>query len=153
MVPWLRIHLCNAGTSGSIPGWGTKIPHAAEQLSLCATTTVCISKWKATKTRCSQINTKKKNHPPMPFRLPQLLLPKSPSKVMAKGWYSPHQDLQVFAWKASFSDSYTKFQVRWCHLDNSMINYGCFPNLASWNPGNLIRHARKRGALWSNMFV
>ena len=30
---------CNAGDVGSIPGWGTKIPHAAEQLSPCATTT------------------------------------------------------------------------------------------------------------------
>ena len=25
---------CNAGDLGSVPGWGTKIPHAAEQLSL-----------------------------------------------------------------------------------------------------------------------
>ena len=29
----------NAGDVGSIPGWGTKIPHAVGQLSLCATTT------------------------------------------------------------------------------------------------------------------
>ena len=29
----------NAGDAGSIPGQGTKIPHAAGQLSLCATTT------------------------------------------------------------------------------------------------------------------
>ena len=29
---------CNAGDTGSIPGWGTEIPHAAEQLSLHATT-------------------------------------------------------------------------------------------------------------------
>ena len=28
---------CNAGDTGLIPGWGTKIPHATEQLSLCAT--------------------------------------------------------------------------------------------------------------------
>ena len=28
----------NAGDAGSIPGWGTKIPHAAGQLSPCATT-------------------------------------------------------------------------------------------------------------------
>ena len=27
----------NAGDAGSIPGWGTKIPHAAGQLSLCST--------------------------------------------------------------------------------------------------------------------
>ena len=26
---------CNAGDAGSIPGWGTKIPHAVEQLSMC----------------------------------------------------------------------------------------------------------------------
>ena len=30
---------CNAGDAGSIPGQGTKIPHAAGQLSPCATTT------------------------------------------------------------------------------------------------------------------
>ena len=29
---------CNAVDMGSIPGWGTKIPHAMEQLSSCATT-------------------------------------------------------------------------------------------------------------------
>ena len=29
----------NAGDAGSIPGRGTKIPHAAEQLSPCATST------------------------------------------------------------------------------------------------------------------
>ena len=28
----------NAGDKGSIPGWGTKIPHAVGQLILCATT-------------------------------------------------------------------------------------------------------------------
>ena len=27
-VQWLRIHPSNAGGAGSIPGWGTKIPHA-----------------------------------------------------------------------------------------------------------------------------
>ena len=30
---------CNAGDSGLIPGWGTKIPHAAGQLSLSITNT------------------------------------------------------------------------------------------------------------------
>ena len=30
---------CNAGDVGLIPGRGTKIPHAAEQLSPCALTT------------------------------------------------------------------------------------------------------------------
>ena len=29
---------CNAGNISSIPGQGTKIPHAVEQLILCATT-------------------------------------------------------------------------------------------------------------------
>ena len=36
-VQWLRITY-NAGDAGSIPGQGTKIPHAAEQLSPRATT-------------------------------------------------------------------------------------------------------------------
>ena len=30
---------CNAGDVRSVPGLGTRIPHAAEQLSLCAATT------------------------------------------------------------------------------------------------------------------
>ena len=30
---------CNTGDVGSIPGWGTNIPHASEQLSPHATTT------------------------------------------------------------------------------------------------------------------
>ena len=30
---------CNAGDVGLIPGWGTRIPHAVEQLSPCAPTT------------------------------------------------------------------------------------------------------------------
>ena len=30
---------CNAGDTGSIPGWGTKIPHTTGQLSLRATIT------------------------------------------------------------------------------------------------------------------
>ena len=28
-VQWLRLHASNAGGTCSIPGWGTKIPHAA----------------------------------------------------------------------------------------------------------------------------
>ena len=28
---------CKAGDMGSIPGWGTKTPHASEQLSMCTT--------------------------------------------------------------------------------------------------------------------
>ena len=27
---------CNVGDTGSSPGWGTKIPHAVEQISPCA---------------------------------------------------------------------------------------------------------------------
>ena len=30
---------CNSEGVGSIPGWGTKIPHAKEQLSSCTITT------------------------------------------------------------------------------------------------------------------
>ena len=33
----LKNSLCNAGDVGSVPGQGTKIPHAMEQISLCAT--------------------------------------------------------------------------------------------------------------------
>ena len=29
VVQWLRLRTSTAGASGSIPGWGTKIPHAA----------------------------------------------------------------------------------------------------------------------------
>ena len=29
---------CNAGDKGSVPGRGTKIPHATGQLNLCSTT-------------------------------------------------------------------------------------------------------------------
>ena len=39
MVQWLKNQSCNSGDIGSIPGWGTKIPHAMEQLSLPAATT------------------------------------------------------------------------------------------------------------------
>ena len=28
VVQWLRLHASTAGGTGSIPGWGTKIPHA-----------------------------------------------------------------------------------------------------------------------------
>ena len=31
MVPWLRLHSPNVGGLGSIPGQGTKIPHAARK--------------------------------------------------------------------------------------------------------------------------
>ena len=30
VVQWLRIHAPNAGGTGSVPGWGIKIPHAAQ---------------------------------------------------------------------------------------------------------------------------
>ena len=38
-VPVVKNLPYNAGDVGSIPGWGTKIPHAVEQLSLRATAT------------------------------------------------------------------------------------------------------------------
>ena len=31
VVQWLRLRASNAGGTGSIPGWGTKIPHAVQQ--------------------------------------------------------------------------------------------------------------------------
>ena len=37
--PVVKNPSCNAGDTGSIPGWGTKIPHAVGQLSPRATTT------------------------------------------------------------------------------------------------------------------
>ena len=30
MVQWLQPHAPNAGDMGSIPGWGTRFPHAAQ---------------------------------------------------------------------------------------------------------------------------
>ena len=36
--PEIKNPPCHAGDKGSIPGWGDKIPYAAEQLSLCTTT-------------------------------------------------------------------------------------------------------------------
>ena len=36
VVQWLRMS-CNAGDEGSIPSWGTKIPHSGKQLNLQAT--------------------------------------------------------------------------------------------------------------------
>ena len=44
--PVVKNSPCNAGDSGSIPGWGTKILHAVEQLSPSTTTTVCAPQWK-----------------------------------------------------------------------------------------------------------
>ena len=37
--PVVKHPLANAGDTGSIPGWGTMIPHAVGQLSPSATTT------------------------------------------------------------------------------------------------------------------
>ena len=37
--PMVKNPPCNGGDAGSIPGWGTKISHAAMQLSQCTTTT------------------------------------------------------------------------------------------------------------------
>ena len=37
-VPVVKNPPSNAGDAGSIPGWGTKSPHAIEQLSLCTPT-------------------------------------------------------------------------------------------------------------------
>ena len=39
VVQWLMNPPCNAGDTGSILGWVTKIPHAVEQRSPWATTT------------------------------------------------------------------------------------------------------------------
>ena len=58
---------CNAGNAGVIPGQGTKIPHAVEQLNTHAVTTECVPQWKSlhdatkipcasTRTRCGQKN-------------------------------------------------------------------------------------------------
>ena len=59
---------CNAGNMGLIPGQGTKVPHAVEQLGTCATAAepalcnsrVCMSDSQDSacldKTQCSQIN-------------------------------------------------------------------------------------------------
>ena len=44
---------CNARDMGLIPGWGSKIPHASEQLSSCATTKILCA---ATRTWGSQTN-------------------------------------------------------------------------------------------------
>ena len=51
--PVVRNLPCIAGDTGLIPGWGTKIPHVAEQLSPSATTKIlCV----VTMTKCSQEN-------------------------------------------------------------------------------------------------
>ena len=42
---------CNAGDVGSIPGLGTRIPHAAEQLRLRAATTKSMGQTPCTTTR------------------------------------------------------------------------------------------------------
>ena len=50
-VQWLRLRASNAGGAGSIPGWGTRIPHAAQHgkkilkkvawLQFCLSPTLC----------------------------------------------------------------------------------------------------------------
>ena len=72
--PVIKNPPCNAGDVGSIPGLGTKMPHAMGQLSPCAVTTELTTTLDrpcnatrdlhdamkipcaATKTQCSQIN-------------------------------------------------------------------------------------------------
>ena len=31
MILWLRLHTSNVGSAGSMPSWGTKIPHAVQR--------------------------------------------------------------------------------------------------------------------------
>ena len=45
IVQWLGICLANIGDMGSIPGQGTRIPHAAGKLNLLAVTTEACSLW------------------------------------------------------------------------------------------------------------
>ena len=64
--PVVKNPLCNAGDTGLIPGWGTKIPGVAEQLSLNATTPEACVLWSpldttrvshnTTKAQCHQIS-------------------------------------------------------------------------------------------------
>ena len=42
VLQWLRLHAPNAGGPGSIPGQGTKIPHAATKILRATTKTRCI---------------------------------------------------------------------------------------------------------------
>ena len=59
--PVVKNLACSAGDAGLIPGWGTKIPHAVEQLKLCATARVHVLQRRIpreeNKIRCSKINT------------------------------------------------------------------------------------------------
>ena len=41
--PVVKNSPCNAGDSGLIPGWGTKVPHASEKLSPRATARESVS--------------------------------------------------------------------------------------------------------------
>ena len=54
MVQWLRLQALHAGALGSIPGQGTKIPHAATESSYATLKIKDLSA--ATETQCSQIN-------------------------------------------------------------------------------------------------
>ena len=53
MVLLVKNMLSSAGDTGLIPGWGTKIPYATGQLSLCA----------AMKTQCLQTENKQVANP------------------------------------------------------------------------------------------
>ena len=64
--PVVKNPSCNTGDVGLIPGWGTKIPHATEQLNLCIITRepVCPQEkipHAATQTQCSQIKQTKED--------------------------------------------------------------------------------------------
>ena len=61
--PEIKNPPCNAADAGSIPGWGSKIPHTMEQLSPCTATRESVCCNDATKVpcaaimmRCSQVN-------------------------------------------------------------------------------------------------
>ena len=61
--PEIKNLLCNAADVGSMPGWGSKIPHAMEQLSPCTATrgSICCNDTTkvpcaASKMQCSQVN-------------------------------------------------------------------------------------------------
>ena len=50
-VQWLRFYASSSGGTGSVPGQGTKIPHAVEQLGQHAITTEPHNKTESLRTR------------------------------------------------------------------------------------------------------
>ena len=52
VVQWLRLHTPNGGGTGSIPGWGTKIPHATQHAQKKPKKTKKQNKTKQNKKRC-----------------------------------------------------------------------------------------------------